>query len=179
MPEEDDLTIFAKWWLESRPLNPPFDDNVLMFDGCVMGQTLFREGAFQVQLFSVKPYTKIADHTHENVDSYEVYLGGSFEGYKNGENQAPLIGDWLIKTEQITMGGGAVNPLVGRSLRVRPYDSHGGIVGGMGALFLSIQHWKDGVHPSSAHLDWTFSDSAQRLRNYPLTQEDVRTKRNE
>jgi hypothetical protein len=152
----DPLADFCTWWLGNRVLHPPFDANVVTFDDQVVGSTLFREGPFQVQLFSVKPHTDIADHMHPNVDSFEVYLGGEIEFRHSGE--------YVTTTAHIGDMDGRCT-LLGQTLRVKPEDSHGGRFGAMGGLFLSVQHWINGVPPSSVHLDWAFYDPARTKRN--------------
>jgi hypothetical protein len=152
----DPLADFCAWWLENRVIRPPFEANVVTFDDQVMGSTLYRDGAFQVQLFSVKPYTDIADHMHPNVDSFEVYLGGEIEFRHSGE--------YVTTAAEISESNG-VCTLLRQTLRVKPEDSHGGRFGAMGGLFLSVQHWINGVPPSSVHLDWAFHDPEQTKRN--------------
>jgi hypothetical protein len=152
----DLLADFCVWWLDNRIIRPPFEANVVTFDDQVMGSTLYRDGAFQVQLFSVKPNTDIADHMHPNVDSFEVYLGGEIEFRHRGEYTATAA--------QISESDEACR-LLWNPLRVKPEDSHGGRFGAMGGLFLSVQHWINGVPPSSVHLDWAFHDPKQTKRN--------------
>ena len=40
-------------------------------------------------------------------------------------------------------------------MRVRPNDVHGGVFGPGGGVFLSIQHWLNGVEPHCVARDYT------------------------
>lgn len=139
----DELTAFANWWFANgRPLRPPHD--FFSKVGGNTGTVLFRQAPFQVQLFLNDPNSEIADHTHPNVDSYEVYVAGDVYFRQNGKE---LLTPDIIAT---------VTPerLLGTRLRIHPNDVHGASVGPSGGSFISIQHWLNGVAPSSVHLDW-------------------------
>ena len=77
LPEEqlayadDELTHFARWWLEHRSFVPPGD--AYMQAGCNTGLVLFRQPPWQVQLFICAPDGEIVDHSHPHVDSYEIF----------------------------------------------------------------------------------------------------------
>lgn len=156
----DELTNFANWWCQHRYLRPPFDSTVVTFDDNVVGTTLYREGQYQVQLFTVKPHTEIVDHIHPNVDSYEVYVGGQIEFRLHGEK--------ITRFDTQVEANGIVSEF-GKMIRVLPTSSHGGTFGQMGGCFLSIQHWTNpNVPPSSVHMDWGFMDSADTARNHAI-----------
>src|SRR5580765_2203584 len=142
VPDELTLTQFADWWLNTRAFKPPAD--FFSKVGGNTGTVLFRHEQFQVQLFLNDPNSEIADHTHPNVDSYEVYVAGDVYFRQNGQ---ALLTPEIIAT---------VTPerLLGTKLRILPNDVHGASVGPSGGSFLSIQHWLHGVTPSSVHLDW-------------------------
>ena len=142
-PPLDELTPFANWWFANgRPLKPPHD--FFSKVGGNTGTVLFRQAPFQVQLFLNDPNSEIVDHTHPNVDSYEVYVAGDVWFRHKGE---VLLTPQVIKT---------VTPqqLVGWRVRIYPQDLHGASVGPAGGCFISIQHWLNGVAPTSVHLDW-------------------------
>jgi hypothetical protein len=135
----DALTAFTQWWLANRVLAPPADD-FFRRAGCGTAIVLYRQPPFQVQLFLVDPHGEVTDHNHPNVDSFEVYLTGDIYFRQNGE---------LLLTEEMIRQ----HP-VGSTIRVPPTDVHGATIGPRGGAFLSIQHWLNGVVPTSVDLDW-------------------------
>lgn len=142
MSQVDELTQFTEWWLGNRIIRPPAD--FLSRVGGNTGIVLFRHEKFQVQLFLNDPNSEIVDHTHPNVDSYEVYVAGDVYFRQNGEE---VLNKQVIAT---------VTPerLLGTRLRVLPNDVHGASIGPSGGSFISIQHWLNGLQPTSVHLDW-------------------------
>ena len=46
--------------------------------------TWYRQGQFQIQLFAMPPNCIVPEHTHTNVDSYEVMMGGRMLLSKHG-----------------------------------------------------------------------------------------------
>ena len=77
-PTEDDLSSFADWYLNSgdiKRLYTPFKNPLLFIEG-VSGVVLYRKDNFQVELFICQPNTIIPEHTHPDVDSYELFLYG-------------------------------------------------------------------------------------------------------
>tara|TARA_Y100000996_G_scaffold262639_1_gene206643 strand:- start:254 stop:841 length:588 start_codon:yes stop_codon:yes gene_type:complete len=104
----------------------------------------YRSDQFQVEMFIVPPNYIIPEHTHPNVESYEMYLGGdicfSHSGY------------WVAESDLIRFPSS--NDKKGALVRVRTNDSHGGVFGPNGGVFMSIQHWLNGVKPHSVALDY-------------------------
>lgn len=138
---DDELTKFTDWWMKTKKLRPPSDAYNRVAGST--GTTLYRKDQFQVQLFINDPNYEIVDHLHPNVDSYEIYLSGAVYFRLNKET--------LLTPEQVAEAGLL---LTGKRIRVRPDEWHGATVGATGGSFLSIQHWLNGVVPSSVHLDW-------------------------
>lgn len=127
----DDLENFLQWWMENRNIQVDFEDlNRLVFDDQLSGVVLYRQPPYQVQLFLVPPNCEIDDHTHPNVDSYEVYVNGDVDFRVNGE----------ISSEHV--------------IRIHPTTSHGGSFGERGGCFISVQKWLNDVTPSSVGADW-------------------------
>ncbi len=150
----DTLASFAQWWLAARALSPPAD-GFFTRTGCGTALVLYRQPPFQVQLFIVDPGGEVTDHVHPNVDSFEVYI--------TGDVYFRLDGKELLTAEIIRQ-----HHPVGQTIRVRPKDWHGATVGPRGGAFFSIQHWLNGVPPSSVDLDWggpaLDSGHAEKLR---------------
>jgi quercetin dioxygenase-like cupin family protein len=136
----DVLGAFTQWWLTTRALAPPADEFFRRV-GCGTALVLYRQPPFQVQLFLVDPNGEVSDHIHPNVDSVEVYVTGDVYFRQNGKQ---LLTEEIIRQH---------HP-VGQTIRVPPTDWHGATIGPRGGAFLSIQHWLNGIPPTSVDLDW-------------------------
>lgn len=145
------LQAFAKWFL-SRPmsgLRPP-QNAVHMYTtsgGIVISTVLCRMPPYQVELFAGPGPGHFPPHRHPNVDSIEVHLTGETNFVIRGR---PVVPPDLINA--VAEDGASI--FCGFRSRVRPGDFHGATVGPSGGAFLSIQHWLNGVEPSSVGLDW-------------------------
>lgn len=135
MEHFDDLTAFASWWLANRVLCPP-PNAVTVYDN-MTGTCLYRNGCYQVQMFTAQPNSSAPSHIHPNVDSYELYLSGDLDFVINGV---------IYSHTQI-----ANNPT---PVRIYPAYWHEGVTGDMGGSFLSIQKWLNGTPPSCVGNDW-------------------------
>jgi hypothetical protein len=98
---------------------------------------------FQIQMFACPPNTIIPEHTHPNVDSFEVYAGGQIQ-FSHG-------GKWVAEPGERDMG---LASLRGEVIRVRPDDIHGGVIGPEGGVFFSVQHWLNGEAPHCVSADY-------------------------
>jgi hypothetical protein len=141
----DELSDFATRYTAFHMFNTqvPYKQPVSFVEG-VTGLVLYRKPPFQVQLFIVAPNVIIPDHHHPNVDSYEYFLHGMNFSYK---------GHWLIRN----FGGDEIDGVAqhaGVTLRVNPLDKHGAESSDQGGAFMSIQHWLNGVEPTSVGNDW-------------------------
>lgn len=112
----------------------------------VTGLVLRRDGPFQVQLFICHPGTVIPEHCHPNVDSYEVGLRG-MELRVRGRRVLPM------RMAKLTDGAGLPVTL-GTFIRVKAGDLHSATAGEDGGAFLSVQHWLNGIKPTSVGNDW-------------------------
>ena len=104
----------------------------------------YRSGQFQVEMFIVPPNYVIPEHTHPNVESYEMYLGGDISFSHTGR--------WITADDLIKVPG--TDDPKGGLIKVRTTDSHGGAFGPRGGVFMSIQHWLNGVEPHCVALDY-------------------------
>lgn len=154
--EYDSLTNFLFNFLNNAPILgfiPSGTGPVVTKVEDVTTVLLCRDKEFQVQMICVPPNYIIPEHVHPNIDSYEVGVGGGMCFSRNGK--------W-ITNETIDHHGknirwdgpGALNKKRGSSIRVRPSDVHGGMFGDEGAVFLSVQHWLNGVEPSCVGSDY-------------------------
>jgi len=143
----DDLTTFLKWYLDAGlRIFTPLNDAVHFVEN-VVGTTIYRHGPFQVQLFTATPNTVIPEHLHPNVDSYEVALTG-MEFTLEGKIVLPM---WAseMKCEDSNLSRAHYS-----TVRVLPESLHGGRSGPKGGAFMSVQHWLNGVKPTSVGNDW-------------------------
>jgi hypothetical protein len=146
---DDELTRFLRFYMNNAgPLAfVPLHDTVHDVDG-VRSVTMFREGQFQVQMFIAPPNKIIPEHTHPNVDSYEVYVGGQIRFSKHGK--------WCATEDEANAADVRdLCGLRGTAIRVYPQDPHGGVAGPSGSCFLSVQHWLNGVAPTCVANDYT------------------------
>jgi hypothetical protein len=116
----------------------------------VVGTCLYRDGPWQVEMFTYPASAsggEIVDHRHPNVDSVEVHVVGDIYFRVNGRQ--------IATRQQYEMTDERGRQLAaGQSLRIKPRDWHGATIGPRGGTFLSLQHWLNGVEPSSVGLDW-------------------------
>jgi|LakMenE18May11ns_1017448.scaffolds.fasta_scaffold9863521_3 hypothetical protein len=114
---------------------------------------LYNDGEFQIQIFQCPPNFIVPEHTHPNVDSYEVYMGGSM-CFSHG-------GNWVLGEYE------KIKYFKHRDyycIRVRPEDPHGGVIGPKGGRFMSVQRWINGTKPSCVGSDYTgFTVSAEHV----------------
>ena len=135
----DELEHYLASVIKEKPiLNPP--SNGLTFVEGLCAYVVHREGQFQTQFIIVNPGIKIPEHQHPNVDSFEVTVYGINFTHS---------GQMALREDQNVFG---------RSIRVRPRDIHGGWAGEKGGCFISVQHWQNGVAPTSVGLDWDGED---------------------
>jgi hypothetical protein len=150
VPETDPLDDFLAWVLSGGatalgaiPLLEAVHDIE-----AVRSITWFRSPPFQVQMFIVPPNYVVPEHTHPNVDSYEIYLGGQIKFSHSGK--------WVISDYHFSEPSPNGTAFCrGFTIRVRPGDRHGGITGPAGGVFLSVQHWLNGVAPHCVAADYS------------------------
>lgn len=145
----DELEAYAAWFLTQSfsTLAPPHYG--LTNYGHVVAVVLHRWKQFQTELLIVPPNMEAFphEHSHPNVDSIEYHVAGNLFFTIEGKNQVP---DEQVRTTK-SNGSSGVN---GTWSRIRDKQLHGATTDPRGAAFLSIQHWKNGVVPSSVGLDW-------------------------
>lgn len=146
----DELKNFADWFLKSVNVlgAVPFAGAVDRIEN-VTSVLMYRKDQFQVQMFIVPEGTVIPEHVHPNVDSLEVYVGGNIRFSHSGKFVSP--------PEDVVANDGPLGlaKVRGQMVRVRPNDIHGGVFGKGGGVFLSIQHWLNGVKPHCVARDYT------------------------
>jgi hypothetical protein len=146
----DELEGFLQWFLNGGATSigaVPLLNAVHSIES-VWSVTWYRQPPFQVQMFIVPPNYVIPEHTHPNVDSFEVYIGGQIRFSHSGE--------WVISEEDFTTP--TERDLArkrGATIRVRPGDLHGGIFGPAGGVFMSVQQWLHGVDPHCVAADYS------------------------
>jgi hypothetical protein len=123
--------------------------------------TLYKQEDLQVQLYVLPPNTSAYWHTHPNMDSFEVYIGGDmfFEvyGYDTSEVYDKLRNfDKLSLEEQEKFH----NKMYLSIQKINPKQMHCVNIEGKGGALLSIQRW----------LDW---DPSEKNENKPTNRPDV------
>lgn len=145
MSQFDDLQQFMAWWMANRPLSVPAK-NALSFYDKATGIVVYRQPPFQVQLFIAHPGQRLVEHTHPNVDSFEVWIHG-MEFTHNGNVMIDLC-------KAAEVGANGLPVAYGTPIRVHTNDVHGGVAGPNGGAFLSVQKWLNGIEPSCVAADW-------------------------
>jgi hypothetical protein len=146
-PKEDDLSYFADWYLNSgdiKRIYTPFKNPLLFIEG-VSGVVLYRKNNFQVELFICQPNTIIPEHTHPDVDSYELFLYGM---------KFTHSGEEVITNKQSEEEMEGMPSYAYETIRVKPNDPHGGVASKNGGSFLSIQKWLNDVEPTHVSSNW-------------------------
>ena len=148
LESKDPLKAFAHWYIKqvvknnSLVINTLYD-NVTSIADC-MGVILYRAEPFQVQMFLCKKNQKSPEHTHPDIDSYELYFGGDMSFTKNGKTTRK-------KPQELSNGKSSA---WGWFLRVNSDDLHEAMSGDKHAAFLYIQYWKNNIPASSVEKNW-------------------------
>jgi hypothetical protein len=98
-------------------------------------------------MFAVPEGTIIPEHTHPDVDSFEVYVGGNIRFSHSGK--------YVYPEDEVRANDRPPRCAFkrGQTIRVRPNEVHGGVFGKGGGVFLSVQHWLIGVTPHCVAAD--------------------------
>ena len=144
---EDRLHQFACRYLEDHPVSGGMPVHGPVWSiAAVQSNLLYRDGEFQVQIFTVPPNYVIPGHLHPNVDSFEVYVSGQIKFSHRGR---------FVFESLETVHGRDPASYAWRMLRVLPQDRHGAVSGPQGARFISIQRWLNGMPPACVSTDYT------------------------
>ena len=104
-----------------------------------------RDGQFQVQIFQFESKKHdmyvVPEHTHPNVNSYEIYLTGTIFFSHRGR--------WIHPKHPSLSYYKRKNKKRLRCIQVNNDDMHGAVVKPeVGGKFISVQHWLNNVKPS-------------------------------
>ena len=127
---------FARlYWERGCPKDHSLMDRVFYTD--VSTSTIvYREGLFQVELYFMRPLTRVVEHAHP-FESVTLFCGGSMRGGRNG-----VMSDKWCTSER---SGWVTQPLA-------PGDTHSFDVGPEGAVFYIISKWDSVSKMTSATL---------------------------
>ena len=167
---KDDTRIldrFASWYIRlakdgTLPLRTVYENGTFFIGGerdpfrGIGGIVLYRQENLQVQLFVVPPHCVLPEHTHPNVDSYESYLGGPLFFEKEGKPVIPRDKIFKLENEASTI----FPQVCFHAVKVPSFTAHGATTGKSSCSFLSIQHWKNGIEPTSVERDWNADEPA-------------------
>lgn len=146
--ESDALSQFVERFLANRPsieVAVPFDSPVAFVES-MAGLVIYRDGPFQVQLFIAAPNSEVPEHRHPNVDSYEVFLGGDLDFRKSGRS---VVHPRLLKIKHADK-----SVAIYHYVSVAADEPHSAKIGPRGGAFLSVQHWRRAIRPTSVGNDW-------------------------
>ena len=141
------LEDYLDWIMKNMPVygSMPFKNPIWTIEN-VTSVLIHREKYLQTQMFIAPPHTIIPEHTHPNVDSFEIYGGGEIFFTHSGK---PAYEKKLVKENEFNNCG-----LRGTTIRVKPNDKHGGTFGEEGGIFFSVQKWLNGVKPHCVAADY-------------------------
>jgi hypothetical protein len=141
----NNVTDFAKAFLKSRYnwWACPKINSIINF-GNIISLLLFRQQQYQVELFIV-PHSNshFTAHRHPDVDVIEFGLCGS---------NRLFVKDCLIR-DDVQMAQWLAGQIATGLVSIKPTDWHYGDAV-TPYSFLSLQHWLNGVQPSSVGLNW-------------------------
>jgi hypothetical protein len=131
-----------------RPPSGAINVGVAGLEGSsLFGLVLDRQGQYQLELFIVPPNIKhINEHTHPDVDSFEMHVAGDFEFINNGLSYPTITDGQPLYTRQLTKVDSTM-PHAGNF-------THGG-------AFFSFQYWKNGVSPSSVGYNFIDNEASK------------------
>jgi len=124
----DSLHDFATRWLRGNPALHA--DGGTAVDGALV-QCLHRDGAFQVELCTVRGGVVIPPHVHPAADTIELGVSGAMRLIVNGVAPFAAIDDATLARRWSRIG-----------VRINHCDVHGATVPAGGTTFLSIQRWR-------------------------------------
>lgn len=131
------LRGFVRHMLRDGRLQMPAALSPMHFDGKAFQLVLYRNGPWQLELVTLMPNIVVPRHSHPNVTTFGVYLGGA-----GALDSTAYVKRQIDKLQSGTMVG--VTTPAG--------EEHGGSVGPDGLCFLSFQQWTgDAV---LLHEDW-------------------------
>tara|TARA_R110002020_G_scaffold473916_1_gene703966 strand:- start:688 stop:1179 length:492 start_codon:yes stop_codon:yes gene_type:complete len=142
--KNDDLKDFKDWFLKNNTIQTPYDNPLMFIDG-IAGITLYKKQPYQVQLFICEPNTVITEHSHPNIDSYEMFLYGMEFSHK---------GKIIIDKRMSMLRKKNIPRLSNVTLRIKPNDLHGALSSEKGGAFISIQKWLNNMNPTHVSKDW-------------------------
>ena len=144
-PINDDLKEFKNWYLVVSRTTVPYNNPIMFIDG-ISGVTIYRKEQFQVQLFICEPNVIIKEHSHPNIDSYEMFLWGMEFTHK---------GKTIINKQMALLEKNNMPRCSNWTLRIKQNELHGGQSSNKGGAFISIQKWLNNIKPSHVSEDWT------------------------
>ena len=145
----DQLERFCAGFLKQSPVlgAVPFAGAVSMIED-VTSILLYRRDQFQVQMFAVPEHTVIPEHSHPNVDTIAIYVGGNI--------RISVAGKFIFPENTLFAMDGPLGLASRRGLqvRLRPNVRHGLVIGEGGGVFFAVEHWLNGIAPHCVAEDY-------------------------
>jgi hypothetical protein len=125
----DNVIEFAEWYLENKMAIRILNNQEIFVTDISTSWIMFRHGRFQAEMYLLpKNLFDTPRHSHPNIDVATIAISNAGDNDRNkfwGLPRALAAGDW-----------------------------HNNITNGRGALFITCEHWKDGVEMTSAAVNW-------------------------
>lgn len=145
----DQLEQFCASFLKQSPVlgAVPFAGAVSTVEN-VTSILLYRRDQFQVQMFAAPEGTVIPEHSHPNVDTIAIYVGGNI--------RMSVAGKFIYPENTLFAKDGPLGLASRRGLqvRLRPNVPHGLVIGDGGGVFLAVQQWLNGIAPHCVSEDY-------------------------
>lgn len=136
-PDWETLEDFVNWYMESKiPMMIPWNAEVVRSDDAV-AICLFRQGAYQVELYLVYPQMYIRNHSHPRMEVITMDLGGGSLSPRQPNNTSRTWGDTSTKILSGEYHGGETGSLLGN-----------------GFCILSFEKWHNVDEMTSAAIQW-------------------------
>jgi quercetin dioxygenase-like cupin family protein len=150
--ELDDLERYCRFVLDHVPVIGfvPFSGLLSVISGHSTSLILHRDPPYQAQLILKQPNSIIPPHSHPNVDSIEVYVGGDMRAAIDGDFISPAASVCVNQSHPLKIAAHR-----GQAVRIHPNQVHGGVIGPSGGAFLSVQKWLHGISPTFVQCDWS------------------------
>jgi hypothetical protein len=143
---EGTLEDYLEWFLENGSPIPQMPKDGYENIGNGPYVVLHREGQYQSQLFFVNPSEDLPVHNHPNVNSYELHVGGDIDFIVEDESAIPYA--HLMDEKD------GISRFWAQGVHVPAGCDHYLKVGRAGGVFVSVQHWLNGIKPTSVDFDW-------------------------
>jgi len=141
-----DLQKFMEsWYAKGSPIRPPFEHAVHCTD-MAYALTIYREGQYQIELYTCLPNTETKVHSHPGIESIAVYLAGNLSFARMG-------GQFRDLSQYQKAAPDGTHMLLGKFVDSVDGTDHSLRVHKEGGAFLLFQKWHDKT-PTSVAIEY-------------------------